>query len=80
VLHLVIEPKQEAHEDDDFEDDELDLSQPVAELGQRVEMAALHDKSPFLSGGEMWMYRTVPLLGTSCFYSSPNFSSISPHR
>jgi hypothetical protein len=33
VLYLVIQPKQEADEDDDFEDDEFDLSQPVAELG-----------------------------------------------
>lgn len=39
VLHLVEEPKQEADEDDDFEDDEFDLSQPVAELGEAVGMA-----------------------------------------
>ena len=46
VLYLVPQPKQEADEDDDFEDDEFDLSQPVAELGDAVWMALRH-KSPF---------------------------------
>jgi hypothetical protein len=33
VPHLIPQLKQEADEYDDFEDDELDLGQPVAELG-----------------------------------------------
>ena len=42
VLHLVPKPQEEADEDDDFENDELDLSQPMAELGQRVVRALRH--------------------------------------
>jgi len=42
VLHLIPKPEQESDEDDDFQDDKLDLSQPVAELGDAVGLASVH--------------------------------------
>jgi hypothetical protein len=40
MLHLVPEPEEEPDEDYDFEDDEFDLSQPVAELCDAVRMTS----------------------------------------
>ena len=45
VTYLVSQPKQEADEDDDFEDDELDLSQTMAELSEALEWATSSDTS-----------------------------------
>jgi hypothetical protein len=39
VLHLVPEPQKEPDEDDDFQDDEFDLGEGMAELSQPVGMA-----------------------------------------
>ena len=37
-----VEAIEKDAEEDDFEDDEFDLSQPVAELAEAVGIAALH--------------------------------------
>ena len=46
TLYDLVKAVEEQSENEEFEDDELDLSQPVAELGEAVGIAAHQHKSP----------------------------------